>query len=36
LQQGEHILLFNKISESDRDRIIKKCFELEALSYKKD
>lgn len=34
LQKNERILLFDKISEFDRDRIIKKCFELEANNYK--
>lgn len=36
LLPGQHILLFDKISEVDRDRIVKKCFELEAQNYKQD
>lgn len=33
LQPHEHILLFTKIKESDRDQIVKKCFEVEASYY---
>lgn len=34
LQKGEHVVLFNKINEFDRDKIIKKCFEIEAMKYR--
>lgn len=34
LQKGEHVVLFNKINEFDRDKIIKKCFEIEAMRYR--
>ncbi|HNW26507.1 MAG TPA: PilZ domain-containing protein [Candidatus Gastranaerophilaceae bacterium] len=34
LQTGEHVILFNKINEFDRDKIIKKCFEIEAMKYR--
>lgn len=30
LPKDEHVLLFTKIEEKDRDKIIKKCFEIEA------
>jgi len=34
LGKDEHVVLFNQISEAERAKIIKKCFELEANSYK--
>jgi len=34
LNKNEHVVLFNKIIESDRAKIIKKCFEVEAQRYK--
>lgn len=36
LPTNEHVLLFTKINENDRDKIIKKCFEIEASLYKKE
>lgn len=33
LQPGEYVLLFSKISGANRDRIIKKCFEVETSYY---
>ncbi len=33
LPQGQYIMLFEKISERDRDKIVKKCFELQAADY---
>lgn len=33
LQKNEHILYFTEIKERERDRIIKKCFEIEAGKY---
>jgi len=34
LENGVHVILFNQICESERAKIIKKCFEVEANSYK--
>lgn len=34
LKENEHVLVFTKIEENDRDKIIKKCFELQVNSYK--
>ena len=34
LNKNEHVVFFSKISEIERDKIIKKCFELETKSYK--
>ena len=36
LTADEHVLQFTEIDERDRDRIMKKCFELEAAKYKMD
>lgn len=35
LPANEHIMLLNRITEHDRGRIIRKCFEIEAMDYKK-
>jgi c-di-GMP-binding flagellar brake protein YcgR len=34
LAKNEHVVLFSKINENERDKIVKKCFELETKSYK--
>lgn len=34
LKENEYVLVFTKIQENDRDKIIKKCFEIQVNSYK--
>lgn len=34
LKENEYVLVFTKIEENDRDKIIKKCFELQVSGYK--
>ncbi len=34
LNKNEHVVIFSKILESDRDKIIKKCFEVQAQHHK--
>lgn len=34
LKENEYVIVFTKIEENDRDKIIKKCFELQVNSYK--
>lgn len=34
LKENEYVMVFTKIEENDRDKIIKKCFELQVNSYK--
>lgn len=34
LKKNEHVINFTSIRESERDKIIKKCFEIEIASYK--
>lgn len=33
LKKNEHVLVFTKIEENDRDKIIKQCFDLQISSY---
>lgn len=33
LKENEHVMVFTKIEENNRDKIIKKCFELQVNSY---
>lgn len=34
LKENEYVLMFTKIEENDRDKIIKKCFELQVNDYR--
>lgn len=34
LKENEYVVVFTQINENDRDKIIKKCFELQVNSYK--
>lgn len=34
LRENEYVLVFTKIEENDRDKIIKKCFELQVNGYR--
>ena len=36
LPQNEYVIVFDEISETDRNKIIKKCFEIETSMYKKE
>ena len=36
LPKNQHVMLFTKIMERDRDKIIKVCFEIESGRYKQD
>ena len=33
LERNEHVVLFSEITDNERDKIVKKCFELETKSY---
>lgn len=33
LKENEHVIVFTKIDENERDKIVKKCFELQLKSY---
>lgn len=33
-KENEHVLVFTKIGENERDKIIKKCFEMQVNAYK--